>query len=79
MAAIKTSNTSNAKPGVQYHVADAHGNHVVAELAPASISPVGVPTLRIGGTPSNAVYLTQQNAADLAAVISNFGSTGTIT
>jgi hypothetical protein len=78
MAAIKTSNTSNAKPGVQYHVLDAHGNHLMLETAPPSVTPAGVAQMKLGSA-SNFILISQQNAADLAAAITNFGSTGTLT
>jgi hypothetical protein len=78
MATQKTSNTSNAKPGVQYHTSGGHGNLLTVDTAPPGTSPTGVPMLKIG-SPANFIMLTQLNAADLAPILSSFGSTGVLT
>lgn len=78
MAINKTQNTSNAKPGVQYHTITGHNNHLIVETAPVGTAPSGVAMVKLG-TGSDSIMLTQQNAADLAPILSTFGSTGVLT
>jgi Ni2+-binding GTPase involved in maturation of urease and hydrogenase len=78
MASIKTATIAN-EAGPRYHVTDAHGNH--ASVRQASVPSANAPSTSVlviesGG---NKMTLSQANAADLATVISNFGSTGVLT
>lgn len=73
MAAIKTSPMASTDPSpVRYHVTNPEGNHVQMVQRGANL------VLLLQGTGSPGLVLTQQNAADLATAITNFGSTGTL-
>lgn len=71
MAAIKTSPMASSEISpVRYHVVNPEGNHVQLLQRGANLV-----LLHVSGS---GVVLTQQNAADLATAITNFGSTGTL-
>jgi hypothetical protein len=79
MAAIKTTKPDGT---TQYHITDADGRHVVmeafAEPPPMPQAPI-VYYLRLAVAGGNdAIVMGQQNAADLATAISNFGSNGVL-
>lgn len=81
MAAIKTPPMSSNDTAPAYHVTGPQGNHVSLRQATRSVATPASPN----AGPSNfmiisdgvsTVSLSQQNCADLAAPITNFGSTG---
>jgi hypothetical protein len=78
MATIKTATIAN-EAAPRYHVTDAHGNHATLRQAftPSANAPsTAVLVIESGG---GKMTLSQANAADLATLITNFGSTGVLT
>lgn len=85
MAAIKTQPMASTDTSpVRYKVTDAHGNgttlgqRVQQVATPAMNNAPPVNVLVIRGGDGAVVVLTQQNAADLATAITNFGNTGVL-
>jgi hypothetical protein len=80
MAAQKTTRPYSLPP--QYHIVDAGGQHVSLEAVRVETAKTWEPrgfNLRLGVPGGFAIFLDQTAASDLAAALSGFGSTGTLT